>query len=389
MKDQKSLWVQGWIGINHSYAMVNQYQLLALAQIPDFRLSYTELPMFDPRWSKATLAAGFSPQERSVLESFTEHGSELADAIYRIHTPNTLDIAANQVMTFMVTEFGLDDRWFVSGIDVPAAISRYCSAGNLVITPSLWSRDRIVEFGFPTDCIYVVPHGVDTRRFTPMNPGERLACRAALGFAAEDVVFLNVGAPMWNKGMDLLFEAFFKVRKKYKNAKLLVKDQQALYGYSAVSMIQSLVASGRVALDADDIAAVRLIPNTLTLEQLRGLYGVADAYVSPYRAEGFNLPVIEAIACGTPVIVTAGGATDDFCNDKVSIKIPSTVHYNSQIQGHNIGAHLEPDSKALVEVMGKVAQDGGAVRADFAFGRADVLQTFSWQRAAALIHALI
>ena len=38
----------------------------------------------------------------------------------------------------------------------------------------------------------------------------------------------------------------------------------------------------------------------------------ADVYVSPYHAEGFNLPVLEAVACGIPVVVSAGGSTEDF-----------------------------------------------------------------------------
>ena len=42
------------------------------------------------------------------------------------------------------------------------------------------------------------------------------------------------------------------------------------------------------------------------------LYNIADLYISPYRGEGFNMPVLEAMSVGLPVLVSAGGSTDDF-----------------------------------------------------------------------------
>jgi glycosyltransferase involved in cell wall biosynthesis len=59
------------------------------------------------------------------------------------------------------------------------------------------------------------------------------------------------------------------------------------------------------------------------MEQMRQLYAAADLYASPYRAEGFNLPVIEAVACGCPVLVTRGGATDDFFEPFMGLQIRS------------------------------------------------------------------
>ena len=49
----------------------------------------------------------------------------------------------------------------------------------------------------------------------------------------------------------------------------------------------------------------------------------ADVYVSPYKAEGFNLPVLESMALGVPVIVTSGGPTDDFTNSKFAKYVDS------------------------------------------------------------------
>jgi len=381
----QTLWVQGWTGINHSYAMVNQYQLLALAKNTSINLRYSELPVSDGRWSKENVGAGFSHDEQLLLSNLQQYQNEKASAIYRIHTPNTLEQSWCKVITFLVTEFGLDAKCFVAGVDIKS----YIANDNLVATPSNWSRDRIVEYGFDADKVFVVPHGVDREKFYPFSPAERLAARTALGYGDQDVVFLNVGGPIWNKGLDLLFEAFFAVRQKHKNARLIVKDQQALYGLSAVTMIQKMVADGKIVLDNDDVASIRVIPATLSIEQLRQLYGIADYYVSPYRAEGFNLPVIEAIACGTKVIVTDGGSTDDFCDEYTAIKIPSVKHVNVTVHGHFIGAYLQPNLEALIQIMEDGVSASGVSPYSLKFGRLDMLEMYTWKRAASLIAALM
>lgn len=368
--------------------MVNQYQLLEFLKNDALDIYYSECPYFHGAWSKENVGAGFSPLEAQQLTSLTPYQGQPISGIYRIHTPNTLTSAPVKVITFLVTEFGLDDKCFVPGVDLQT-IQAYGDAGNLIVTPSNWSRDRIVEYGFRPESVYVVPHAVDGNRFRAFAAEGRQRARATLGFRDEDVVFLNVGAPFWNKGMDILLEAFFITRQTHKNARLLIKDQQALYGMTAVKMIQGMVAEGRITIDEDSVNAISVIPKSLSMEQLCSLYGVADYYISPYRAEGFNLPVIEAIACGTKVIVTAGGSTDDFCDDGTSIKIPSSLKRDHEIYGHFVGASLEPDMDALVGIMSRCAMQLRQDDARIKFGRTDLLEKFTWKRAASLITALI
>ncbi len=56
-----------------------------------------------------------------------------------------------------------------------------------------------------------------------------------------------------------------------------------------------------------------LIDEELTSDELAALYRACDVLVHPYRGEGFAMPVLEAMACGLPAIVTGGGPTDEFC----------------------------------------------------------------------------
>lgn len=381
----RSLLVQGWTGINHSFAMVNQYQLLSLAKTGSLRLFHQEIPYFDRQWNREKNGAGFAEGEEQALKQITVHSGEPTSAIYRIFSPFNLESAPARVLTFLVTELGLSAKSFSNATELKS----YQDNGNYLVTPSQWSRERIVDFGVRPENIFVVPHGVDQTKFYPLDETSRKKIRTDLGYGDEDTVFLNVSAPLWNKGMDLLLRAFIIAREKNKHARLLIKDQQALYGLSAQQMIGKLAASGDIKLDDGALQAIRVIPATLSLEQLRSLYGIADYYVSPYRAEGFNLPVIEAIACGSRVIVTEGGATDDFCDGTTALKIPSTRREHVIVNGTPISAYLEPDFDALTEIWGNSTACNRVDPLHFAFARRDLVEKYTWDRAAKLLTALI
>ena len=95
--------------------------------------------------------------------------------------------------------------------------------------------------------------------------------------------------------------------------------------------------------DADLMPSIRLISGHLNLAQLNSLYNAADVYVTPYRAEGFNLPALEAQACGTPVVATRGGATDDFLAGDRYHPIEGVVMENTALKEHlTINAYVEP-----------------------------------------------
>ena len=188
--------------------------------------------------------------------------------------------------------------------------------------------------------------------------------RQALDYQNEDVVLLNVGAHFWNKGTDLLVKAFALARAKNKHLKLLLKDQTAYTGSSTRSqVVKHLHAIGQNRPDTLD--AIRVMDTQISLQQLNSLYNLANAYVTPYRAEGFNLPACEAQACGTPVIATQGGATDDFLQGNAANHfIPGTRHENTALRAdltHN--AHIEPQLDALVALLENLGPKAAATQA--------------------------
>ena len=348
------LQVEGWRGINHSFALVNQFQLLEMVRMPKLVLRHCDASFRFAHWNRATNGAGFHPDDEAALNAISGQPFEGGpDAVYRISSP--LDLRPSKdggrLVVFGVTELGLDEASLVPGSDIRS----FEADGGLIVTPSHWSRDRIIDFGFRPETVHVVPHAASPKYFFPVSQERRLRQREALGIGADEVILLNIGAAIWNKGIDVLLKAFALARQKRKDLRLMFKDQRNTYGIAGDHYVQStLVEAG---LWSDDLVkAITLLPANLTMDRMVDIYGVADCYVSPYRAEGFNLPVCEAMACGTPVIVTDGGATDDFVTGTLHRKIDSVLHEHVRIQDKLISAYREPDLDHLVEILQKAIQ---------------------------------
>ena len=84
---------------------------------------------------------------------------------------------------------------------------------------------------------------------------------------------------------------------------------------------EAQAAAFRAQPDAPELIT---IDDEVPYDLLPSLYRAADALVQPYRGEGFCLHALKALACGKPLIVTAGGPTDEFASDACAWRIPSS-----------------------------------------------------------------
>ncbi len=383
----RSLAIEGWRGINHSFALVNQNQILELLKLDGLRLYHRDLPFAFSTWTRAANPSGLPEDQQRLVDALPSPGSDPVDCIYRIGSPfraGPNDVQSKTV-TFMVMEFGLTPGSFEGGIGDPALFTR---RDDTIVTPSRWSRDRLLDWGFPDGKVEVIPHGVDGTVFAPLPPEDRQVRRRALGLADDETVYLNVGLPTWNKGLDLLLVAFATLRAAGRKVRLILKDQRDLYGCSVENLIKTVGVGCPALLAADTLGAIAVVPTNLGTADLRALFAAADAYVSPYRAEGFNLPVLEAIACGTPVIVTRGGATDDFCDDGVALRIRGTAGSLAQEGAAPAGRFIEADLPELVEAMDAFTGGKGAGLASFREARSAVVARFTWSEAAKQLASL-
>ena len=353
-KALRQVCIEGWRGVNHSIAMVNQHQLLALLDEPGLQLYHRDLPYFLKHWNAAQMPAGFSaPDQARLAAVVSPPEGQALDCVLRVTSPFISRFEPGQkTLSFMVTECGLVPECF----DVPAPdLAAFTRDENRIVTPSAWSRDRLVEGGLDGERIVVVPHGVKADVFAPMAEPDRQQARRMLGVADGETLLLNVGVATWNKGLDLLLIAFARLRQRHGHVRLLLKDHRDLYRFGVERTLAEVQKAHPTLITDQVLGAISVLSTSLDQAQMRALYAAADAYVSPYRAEGFNLPVLEAMACGTPVVVTDGGATDDFCPPALSLRVASRA--GRQDEAPNlIGRFLVPEADALVDALAQVAQ---------------------------------
>lgn len=341
----KKLLVEGWRGISHSYAMVNQYELIEFKK-QNIDLHFKDLPFYKESWADEKNHCGFSQQSLEELYSIQEPSlGERLDVTYRVGFPYFLYPSKSETLfVYGTSEYQRITEGMV--FQGPKKLA-FRDLPLKIITPSHWSKLGFLKAGFRDEQITVISHGVDQAIFKPLDSQTREQYRALLGAQNGDFIILSIGAMTSNKGIDVLLLAYFNLYHHYPNIKLVLKDQRGVHGQTAQDLVRSICAEKMIDMTspvvAEAISRIVFIGQNLTLVQLNGLYGAADVYVSPYRAEGFNLPPLEAAASGTPIIVTKGGATDDYVDKSFASLIEATIKNDGDT------TYLEPSLESLID----------------------------------------
>jgi len=179
-------------------------------------------------------------------------------------------------------------------------IRRSAKRARVVLTVSEYSRRAILEsYGLPEDRVIVTPDAVDPSRFRPLEtPPVALLKR----FELDRPFVLCVGRLEPRKNVERLIGAFSKL----KGAVTLALAGASDFRYRGI--LERVAASPE--------GTVKLL-GPVSDEDLPGLYNLADALAYPSLAEGFGMPVLEAMACGTPVVTSRRGALPEVGQDAV------------------------------------------------------------------------
>ncbi len=214
-------------------------------------------------------------------------------------------------------------------------------------TPSNFSRNAFVNSGLDPDKVQVIPNGVDPKIFSPKGVVPELPTKKTFRF-------LYVGGTIYRKGIDVLLDAYVRAFTADDDVCLVIKDVGGSTYYRNQNAEQ-IIAQIRQNPKAPEILYSK---SAISEEQIAELYRACDVLVSPYRGEGFSMPTLEAMACGIPVMVSAGGATEDFVDETVGWFIPTKPEgLGDTIDGHELTGPafmLKPDADALVELMQQV-----------------------------------
>ncbi|WP_158745768.1 glycosyltransferase family 4 protein [Acidisphaera sp. L21] len=226
-------------------------------------------------------------------------------------------------------------------------------------TPSRFARDSLARRF--TQPMHVVPHAIPVApqpRFRPDQPFTVLT----MADSRSSYVRKNPAGAV---------RAFCQAFGPDSPARLLVKlngkgvDRAELLG------------------DAQAWPNIQVIDGFLDDDALRSLYLSADVLLSLHRAEGFGLPMLEAMALGVPVIATAYSGNLDFMTEVTGMLVPARtvpVHDTAVYMRYADAVWADPDEAAAAAALRRLAGDPGfyAVMAQAAYRAAEALAT-GWQ----------
>jgi mannosylfructose-phosphate synthase len=225
-------------------------------------------------------------------------GMHLARELHvpHVHTPHSLGWWKQQEMRRTHDDLGLPYR-FEERIAKEREV--YRQAAHIIATSPQQVGLLQEQYGLGRDDISLIPPGIDERRFTPAPPRHLQAVRQRLGLGPMDVY--SVGRAASNKGYDLLIRAFATLRQLEGRARLVLapgandgSDCERIEAWKALA--------GELGV-GDGIVWKDYIPD----DQMADYYRAAGVFALPSRYEPFGMTAAEAMACGTPTVLTVHG----------------------------------------------------------------------------------
>ena len=183
------------------------------------------------------------------------------------------------------------------------AYSLSAKRATVVTTVSEYSKRDVVRFyGIRPERVHVVPDGVDTRLFQPIHNRTRLAEWRVRVFGSDVPYIVYVGKPTERRNLSSLIRAFALLkREKGIPHKLLIVGADL----PGTSPFRQVIAS-------EGLSQEVVVLGYIGHPEMPLVYNAADLFVYPSSYEGFGMPVLEAMACGTPVITLNNTAFPEF-----------------------------------------------------------------------------
>lgn len=243
-------------------------------------------------YAKATRELAYAISKHMETEILNYQTGYLPEKIFNLMR-DTLDIHDNVVFSRPYfnksLEFADDKPAMIIGNVVlegflPEKMKRILNNDKIdqVWCPSKFCRNNYIQSNIIEDKIKIVPHGVDIELYKPK------------AIESEYFTFLFVGGFTGRgdrKGADILADAFKEEFKPEEKVRLIFKINTC---YNPTFNPVPWLCGDNIIVDTRDLSERDMVD----------IYNNCDVFVSPSRAEGFNMTCLEAMSCGKPVITT-------------------------------------------------------------------------------------
>lgn len=305
-----------------------------------YRPHFLHLPGIGAHWQPQLMVRAIWPLVRRL---HAERPFDLIDAeFFYPDGPAARNLAQRLGIPYSVKARGADiHHWGHAPKTRDMVLQAGRDARGLLAVSAAMKHD-MVTLGMPAETITVHYTGCDQQRFAPQSDA---GLRADLGISGP--MLITVGALIARKRQDLVI--------------------QALAALPGVSLV--LAGAGEDEKRYRDLAAHLnvadrvIFAGSLPHDDLPRWLAAADAMVLPSKSEGLANAWVEALACGTPIVISDAGGAAELLRDPVAGRI------------------AEASPEALAQAIGEVL----ATREDRAKVRATVAN-FTWQRNAAELH---
>jgi GT2 family glycosyltransferase len=255
----------------------------------------------------------------------------------------------------------------------PAEWVRQANTMDEIWVPSAFNRDGMESSGVRRP-IHLMPLGVDTDTFNPRVRGVR---------NRHEFVFLATFEWGERKNPALLLQAFSDTFSHREPVRLVCKINNTdprVHIKKEIAALRLPASGGRMSF---------LFNLEFPHYQLAALYRSADCFVSAGRGEGWDMPLMEAMACGLPAIATDWGAHREFVDARVAypLAVGRTIPAVARCPYYDGFSWADPDADHLRFLMREVYENQSAAAARGAAAAVDMAERWTWRHAARRIAA--
>ncbi|WP_372717001.1 glycosyltransferase [Novipirellula sp.] len=268
-------------------------------------------------------------------------------------------IARQQSVPYLVAPHGMLDPWSLQQARVKKRIAMATTHRSLLAGAALMHALNATEaelwgplkLNSPTT---VIPNGIDLRDLPVADPQRVKAMRERFGIKGRKVI-LFLGRLHYKKGLDVLAAAFLKVARKHDDVSLLVVGPDG----GARGEFESEIVKSQLH------ERVHIVGPLFGADKYDALW-LADLFCLPSRQEGFSIAILEAIACGLPVVIS------------------QHCHFDA-VRDADLGRVCDLDADKIAAGLCEMLQSDLTMKPILERGPQWVEDHFSWKQAGALL----